>query len=393
MLCCLTQFCISQNLLPNPSFEEVNTCYKYHKKCSPKAWRPTTLKSFRYNEFLGDRHKVKPPDGNRYISLIMYSEKKAVARKFIQAPLLCPLIAGKQYRFSLYFKTQYKVLSRFGVYFPTQLKILKNNSSLLEVHPQIIFSGDENMEVNHWQKLEASFTATGKEQGIIIGNFFSAEQTQIKILKKISRKQLKNNPPPSITYYSFDHLSLIAQDSSTSDCDMVKNLTFIYRDTTRHIFKDKPLIIANLPIVTTIDSNLIQLDTFKEKLQTLPSPSRNLEIPIESSFVLKNILFENNSAVLISLAYSSLDKILSVLEENPSYRLRIIGHTDAIGSTVNNLILSQQRAKIIAQFLIAKGISSSRLEAIGKGETQAISSNRTTEARRKNRRVEFLILK
>ncbi|MFK8104857.1 MAG: OmpA family protein [Saprospiraceae bacterium] len=391
LLLCWYQATLSQNLLPNPSFEERNTCFKYQEPCSPKAWRPTTLKSFRYNEFLGDRHRMKPPDGSRYITLIMHHAARTNDRKFLQAALLCPLIAGKTYHFSLHFKTQYKVVQQFGVYFPQALKMLKNNDALLNVQPQIVFTGDEQMPVNTWQKRSGSFVATGKEQGIIIGNFFDDDESPAKVLKKLSRKQLKANPPPSITYYSFDHLSLTAQDSLIGDCDFEKNLAFLYSDTTRHIFQDQPLTLADLPVLTMMIKDSIPSDTIPtlaiEKPMLIPT------IPIAKTFVLPDVRFENNSAVLVEVAYPALQQLLEMLQTNENYRLRIVGHTDNVGLPKRNLVLSQRRANSVAQFLIAEGISASRLEVFGKGASEPIKDNNTEKGRLQNRRVSFYLIK
>ncbi len=391
LLLCWYQAAWSQNLLPNPSFEDSNTCFKYQEPCSPKAWRPTTLKSFRYNEFLGDRHRVKPPDGNRYVTLIMHHAARTNDRKFIQAALLCPLIAGRTYHFSLQFKTQYKVVQQFGVYFPQELKILKNNDALLNVQPQLVFSGDEQMPVNTWQQRSGSFVATGKEQGIIIGNFFDDATSSAKVLKKLSRKQLKDNPPPSITYYSFDHLSLTEKDSLIGDCDLETNRIFLYSDTTRHIFQDQPLTLADLPVPIVQLKDSIPSDTIPTL--AIEKPVLPPTIPVAQSFVLPDVRFEHNSAVLLELAYPALQQLLEMLQTNENYRLRIIGHTDDVGRPEQNLLLSQQRANRVAQFLIARGISASRLEISGKGEVEPIADNLTAKGRQQNRRVTFLIVK
>ncbi|OYT68226.1 MAG: hypothetical protein CFK48_12330, partial [Armatimonadetes bacterium CP1_7O] len=79
---------------------------------------------------------------------------------------------------------------------------------------------------------------------------------------------------------------------------------------------------------------------------------------------------------------------------NPSIRLRIHGHTD-IGSVENpkhNQRLSEERAINVRQYLIRKGISPDRLEAVGHGNTQPIADNSTPEGRALNRRVEFEVI-
>jgi outer membrane protein OmpA-like peptidoglycan-associated protein len=72
--------------------------------------------------------------------------------------------------------------------------------------------------------------------------------------------------------------------------------------------------------------------------------------------------------------------------------IRIEGHTDDQGADDFNLKLSDGRAKSVAQYLIARGITSERLVPIGFGERQPLTENKTEDGRAQNRRVEFFIL-
>ena len=73
-------------------------------------------------------------------------------------------------------------------------------------------------------------------------------------------------------------------------------------------------------------------------------------------------------------------------------RIKILGHTDAVGEEEDNLILSSERAKSVKEALVVKGIEASRIETEGMGESQAIADNSTEEGRALNRRTEFIIL-
>ncbi len=80
-----------------------------------------------------------------------------------------------------------------------------------------------------------------------------------------------------------------------------------------------------------------------------------------------------------------------MLKEHPDYRLKIIGHTDNVGSPQANLTLSRDRAKAVADHLIANGVEAEQLTTVGMGDTQPIDEGYTEEAKAKNRRVEFII--
>ena len=73
--------------------------------------------------------------------------------------------------------------------------------------------------------------------------------------------------------------------------------------------------------------------------------------------------------------------------------IEIAGHTDNIGSDDANMKLSDERANTVRSYLIAKGISESRITAKGYGETKPVATNDTDQGRRINRRVEFTIRK
>ncbi|MFM2268815.1 MAG: hypothetical protein RL757_2256 [Bacteroidota bacterium] len=110
------------------------------------------------------------------------------------------------------------------------------------------------------------------------------------------------------------------------------------------------------------------------------------------AIVLRNVFFETGSAALRPESETELMQLKDLLEKNPTIRIRIQGHTDNVGSASSNLALSQARAKSVNDFLIGKGISSSRLAAKGFGETQPVATNDNPEGRQQNRRTEFVVI-
>ena len=114
-------------------------------------------------------------------------------------------------------------------------------------------------------------------------------------------------------------------------------------------------------------------------------------VALHANFVFNNILFKNNSYELPNAAFIELNKLLQVLNENPSIKLEISGHTDNIGKADDNLSLSTNRAKAIVNYLTSKGIDDKRLSYKGYGATKPIADNSKEEGRSKNRRTEFTI--
>jgi len=101
------------------------------------------------------------------------------------------------------------------------------------------------------------------------------------------------------------------------------------------------------------------------------------------------IFFETGSDKLKLESQSSLDELVSLLNKYPSAHLTIEGHTDNVGDDEYNMKLSQKRTDSVKAYLVSKGISESRLTAVGFGETQPVADNKTAAGRSKNRRVEL----
>ena len=113
---------------------------------------------------------------------------------------------------------------------------------------------------------------------------------------------------------------------------------------------------------------------------------------------IENILYDFNKAEIRSDAITSLDKVLKLMREHPTLRLRINSHTDCRGSDAYNMRLSEARANVVIRFLASKGVDMKRLEAKGFGATVPVYNcagdcgNCPEEGRQKNRRTEFSVL-
>ena len=126
-------------------------------------------------------------------------------------------------------------------------------------------------------------------------------------------------------------------------------------------------------------------------------------IPTEKSgaITLANVFFDLGKATLRKESFVELNKLYDFLEENPSIRIEIGGHTDTRGDAQSNQVLSQNRAKSVYEYLIEKGIDKERLEFKGYGQTQPIHSDEEIaqmeseaekeRAHQENRRTEYKI--
>ncbi len=113
---------------------------------------------------------------------------------------------------------------------------------------------------------------------------------------------------------------------------------------------------------------------------------------VGSKVILKNIFFDYAKATLRSESFPELDRLVKLLTDFPNTRIEISGHTDNQGSLQTNQKLSENRAKAVVDYLISKGIASSRLEYKGYAYFQPVATNDNEEGRQQNRRVEFKVL-
>ncbi|HEV7620647.1 MAG TPA: OmpA family protein, partial [Flavisolibacter sp.] len=105
--------------------------------------------------------------------------------------------------------------------------------------------------------------------------------------------------------------------------------------------------------------------------------------------IASKIFFETNSDKLKVASLVQLDELAVILNRYPEAKLIIEGHTDDVGTDEYNITLSQKRTESVKKYLVSKGISESRLTAIGYGESKPIADNKTSIGRAKNRRVEL----
>jgi len=122
-----------------------------------------------------------------------------------------------------------------------------------------------------------------------------------------------------------------------------------------------------------------------------------LEVPLSplttgSTIALRNIFFNTASFELLPTSNAELEKLVKLLQANPSLRIELGGHTDNVGADAANLTLSDQRANAVRDFVVSKGIDAARITAKGYGETRPVATNDTEEGRALNRRTEVTVL-
>ncbi len=103
------------------------------------------------------------------------------------------------------------------------------------------------------------------------------------------------------------------------------------------------------------------------------------------------ILFDVNSDVLRPEARENLRQLAASLEDYEGTDVVVVGHTDSTGADDYNQTLSERRAAAARSLLAGAGLQGDRVQAMGRGETEPVATNESTEGRQANRRVEVAI--
>lgn len=118
-------------------------------------------------------------------------------------------------------------------------------------------------------------------------------------------------------------------------------------------------------------------------------PEIKQEVKEKVEVAAKNIFFRFGSDVLLNRSLPPLKEVVTLLKKDPALQLVIEAHADSIGSAERNQLLSERRAKRVAQFFINSGIDARRISYRGYGATQPVADNATEKGRAQNRRVEM----
>jgi OmpA-OmpF porin, OOP family len=359
---------LSQNLVPNPSFEQFvdfTTIIKtgWHKvqlSDSPDYFNLGTEKPSNnvFDTFFGG---TKAKTGVGFVGLFCYrvnpSREIKNIREFIETPLIQTLEKDSMYKveISLCLDAESNASVRnFGILLTNQLLQFNQDFKLFTAKPQIEFTFSIPDCRNNWISFSSYYKATGNEKCVLIGNFRDDRKSGFKRL------------PP------------LKNDGRDLKWNLVKNETSAYY------------------YIDDIVIEKVRLEKIADQPETVEMPTTDTlnltEIAIDSAIVLKNIYFDFDKYNLLPASYTELNKLYNLMANNPSVKIRIEGHTDNFGTYDFNLALSLHRAESVVKYLVEKGITPSRLEYAGFSFTLPLVSNDTDEGRKINRRVTFKII-
>jgi OmpA-OmpF porin, OOP family len=359
LLCfCIPVTCMAQNLVLNGGFEEFTRCPGSH------TIHPNEFRAVNWNSAttgtpdLFNRCSVGEADvphnwagisdayeGGGYAGIYLWTNFLNY-REYLQTKLNMLLVKDSTYLVEFHFRlSSYSMyaVDRIGLLFADTLtkaridKVLRKKPDILTIQDSAL-----TMNTGLWEVVKQEYKARGGEAYVVIGNFHDDEQTKFYRLKfiPVQQEMLK-----SASYYYIDNVVVEPKYSV-----------------------EKQLLAEIAP-------------EFDE---------RNFEV--NKTYVLKNINFEFNSYKLSYASAETLDGLVAWMTKNARYSLALGGHTDDVGSDQYNLTLSKNRARTVAEYLIAKGIDKTRISHNGFGKRIPLIDATTEQARQVNRRVEVRFL-
>ncbi len=356
-LCCISllllPFCLNAqapdsdpNLVPNPGFEQFaapplgwfyrgshfTRLVRYWSAptiASPDAFGPRVVVPTHWKE--KGFGEMPPYEGKAMAGITVYgcTDGKPHCREYIQVPLSAPMKPGESYQLS--FK---------AAHLPRSLNIDKLGLALTD---RKINEGDDKLLALQPAVIGYDLLEQPDDEWHTVSETFDADKAYTHLL-------IGNFFPDSLT-------------NTYTSCEDFLNYAYYYID-----------YVKVVPL--TVPINL-------------------LDIPVETgqTIRLSNVYFDTDKSALLPNSTGQLDNLLELLQKHPSMEIQIIGHTDAVGTADYNQDLSERRAAAVMNYLKEKGIAANRLSFVGFGNKRPIASNKTKEGRKRNRRVEFKVVR
>ena len=154
---------------------------------------------------------------------------------------------------------------------------------------------------------------------------------------------------------------------------------------------DNNIINVFVPQRAAAKPQPIVIQSPRPKVIHKPAPPPTPQYKIVHKTLSGGSHFDSGSAQLTPDGRNTLNRLAQDLSKQTIKSIRIVGHTDSIGSSQSNLSLSYARANSVAAYLASRGVNRQLINTQGLGETRPVANNRTTRGRALNRRVEITV--
>jgi outer membrane protein OmpA-like peptidoglycan-associated protein len=360
-----------QGLVVNGNFEDRNTCVEFLSNCAPEAW-------FRFPYLkLSPSHPSRIAAHMHHESLVMEHSSEGISgRTYLYTRLVCPAEPGKSYRFRLSILTNGHKFDHLDLVL-SKYEPRRNLSAILAGRSDryLLTITRPASNEDDWMEASVEFKATGEERYLMLGN----------VSGKTLSYSNKNNTENPLIIYDIDSLSLLPTDKNWIPCkgeEAEKKLLYLnnYRHSDFNFLDDEPAQTPDtFPAAVPAKSKVIHL-----------SPS---SLTASDTLLIPDVLFDFDKGTLNKQLLYRMDEILQKIKKKKFRTIEVVGHTDDRGSITYNEQLSELRARSVADYLIDQLQLSSEIITIRRmAASTPIAPNTSNEGRRKNRRVEIILI-
>jgi len=382
------------NLVPNPSFEEVEKRIKGAGEVYQAApWRAVTAnpvdlysadsKSKEHSVPENKYGKEKARTGVRYAGVSFYGHRGRLPRTYLGTQLKNPLTAGREYcvkfHISLSDKSKYAV-NNLGVYLSNE-EVQEGTEGNLGFEPQVMSVTNDVYEKQFlWEPICRTYKAVGGEEYLVIGNFFADEKTKLeplKLSKEFSGRQTYD------AYYYIDDVSVIPMEQlgdGACACDKIAGgqLKVEYKSFGT---EEEKRASAKKTYIVNSDGSKAKETIAKEKegdeVKTFSSETTSTSSETEAVFDIAkvNVYFDIKGLQPMDSEQTKVDQIIAYLNNNPDQNIELVGHIDESESDVKSL--GMRRAFMVKKMLVDGGVDASRIKYSnsGSGDPQSKSDS------------------
>jgi outer membrane protein OmpA-like peptidoglycan-associated protein len=376
-----------QNLVPNPSFEDINICSEFDQPCSPSAWfylsrRLTTGYFPRYPSATGSRHLQ-----------MVAATRESPNRQYWETMVLCPLRAGERYAVSLKIASPANRtelgktcpnLRDIGFWFTNHFVFVQGDS-ILQPRSYLSFTNATVTNLkNGWFEIEKEYVPTSNATILIIGNFNRLANADIM--------DQRNATNPSIDILVDDIAVVPMNGAACPNANSIKDSLYaIHQRHSQNLLSELNPDMPVAGLTGTPRTGAPPIDTSTHPADTLAHPTDSLQSPppagpasATDTIIIHNIQFDFDKYLMQNP--DTLQRYRTLLTRPGIKKIQVVGYTDDAGSDAYNLDLSLKRAREVARQIASKfNIPTASIETEGRGISKKYP------AKSLNRRVEIYI--